>query len=60
MWCILLWRCFMMQLQIVCQASGSLLCQVHGEWHDVTCAALGTGCTTMENILKMLFYFENL
>ena len=51
---------FMMQIQIVCKASGSLLCQVHGGWRDVTCAVLSTGCTTMENILKMLFGFEDL
>ena len=44
MWCILLWHCFVMQLQIICKAGGSLLCQVHGGWHDVTFAALGTGC----------------
>ena len=60
MWCILLWHCFVMQLQFVCKAGGSLLCQVHGGWHDVTFAVLGTGCTTMKNILEMLFCFEDL
>ena len=58
--CILLWHCFVMQLQIVCKAGGSLLYQINIGWHDVTFAALGAVCTTMENILKTLFCFEDL